>query len=490
MTAGLQYIARNAHDVHVGDKRILFHIPTTSLFDLDRMSGEVLDLFKEQQQVSPADMEARFAGRYAPERILEVVEDFLEMDIIRGDGPARPDHPKVKIENYPLSTIILNVNTGCNLGCSYCYKEDLATPAKGELMGLDTARKSIDLLLREGARRDRVNVVFFGGEPLSNMPLIRGAVDYAEARCAALGKKVDFSLTTNATLLTEEIIDYLNAHRFGIAISMDGPKAVHDKNRKTVGGKGTYDVVAHKARMLLDRYTARPVGARVTLTAGVTDVVAIHHHLKYDLGFAEVGFAPVTSGDIALYNLSNGELHEVFRNMKRLGEDYLTEALAGRSNGFSNMHQLMTDLYEGTKKALPCGAGVGLLAVDHKGDLNLCHRFTGSEIETYGSVDAGIKKKELGAFLEGRAERDGTWCATCRIRNLCSGGCYHESYATYDDIHKPTYHYCDLMRDWIDFGIGVYSRILRDNPRYFEQHVSPRTLLNSNRTFNPLDRGT
>lgn len=167
-------MARNAHDVHVGDKRVLFHIPTTSLFDLDRMSGEVLDLFKERQRVSQADMEARFAGRYAPERILEVVEDFLEMDIVRGDGAPGRDRPRIRIDNYPLSTIILNVNTGCNLGCSYCYKEDLATPAKGELMDLETAQKSIDLLFREGVSRDRVNVVFFGGEPLSNMPLIRG----------------------------------------------------------------------------------------------------------------------------------------------------------------------------------------------------------------------------------------------------------------------------------------------------------------------------
>ncbi|MCF8473234.1 MAG: quinohemoprotein amine dehydrogenase maturation protein [Emcibacter sp.] len=489
MTTGLQYIAQNAHDVIVGDKRILFHIPTTSLFDLDEMSGDILDLFKEKTNVTQSDMELHFKGRYAADQVKGVVEDFLDMEIIKGDALLRPAPPKIKIENYPLSTIILNVNTGCNLGCTYCYKEDLTTPVKGELMGFDVAKKSIDLLLREGKSRDRVNVVFFGGEPLSNMPLIRAAVDYAESRCQEEGKKVDFSLTTNATLLTEDIIDYLNDHKFGIAISMDGPKAIHDKNRKTIGGKGTYDVVSKKAKMLLERYTARPVGARVTLTAGVVDVVSIHNHLKYDLGFAEVGFAPVTSGDMTLYNLSNEELYDVFQNMKKLGEHYLSEALENRNNGFSNMHQMMTDLYEGTKKSLPCGAGIGLLAVDHEGDLNLCHRFTGSDIEKYGSVDTGIKKKELGAFLEGRADREGTGCKTCRIRNLCSGGCYHESYATYDDINMPTYHYCDLMRDWIDFGIGVYSKILHENPRYFEQHVSPRTLLNTGRTFNPTAMG-
>ena len=485
-TQGLKFLSHNAHEVRVGNRRILFHIPTSSLFDLDEVTGDVLDLFREKGDVTLEDLESRFAGRYSPEQILDVLNDFQDMQIISGKGASRPDYPAIKIENYPLSTIILNVNTGCNLGCSYCYKEDLTTPARGERMDLDTAKKSIDLLFKEGQNRDRVNVVFFGGEPLSNMPLIRGAVEYAEDRARKEGKKVDFSLTTNATLLTEDIVDYLNAHNFGIAISMDGPKAIHDKNRKTVGGKGTYDVVAQKARMLLDRYTARPVGARVTLTAGVTDVIGIHHHLKNDLGFAEVGFAPVTSGEIAIFNLNGPELAEVFANMKQLGRQYLDYALEDRNNGFCNMHQLMTDLYEGTKKALPCGAGLGLLAVDHEGELNLCHRFTGSDVPTYGNVETGINKPELGAFLEARAERDGTWCDTCRIRNLCSGGCYHESYAMYEDPQHPTYHYCDLMRDWVDFGIEVYATILDKNPGFFERHVSPRVVLNTERSYSVL----
>ncbi|MCB1806803.1 MAG: 4Fe-4S cluster-binding domain-containing protein, partial [Candidatus Competibacteraceae bacterium] len=91
---------------------------------------------------------------------------------------------------------------------TYCYKEDLTTPAQGAKMDFETARKSVDLLLREGAARERINIVFFGGEPLTNLPLIKQVVDYAEQRCDELGKSADFSLTTNATLLTEDNVDY------------------------------------------------------------------------------------------------------------------------------------------------------------------------------------------------------------------------------------------------------------------------------------------
>lgn len=469
----LHFQPQNAHRVRVEDRDLLFHIPTTSLFEIDDLDGAVLGFFAERGRVAEADVRARFDG-HDPEEVTRRIRSLLDLDIVTDGGPPKPERPAVKIENFPLTTIVLNVNTGCNLSCSYCYKEDLDTPSKGRRMAFETAVQSIGLLLRESPDRDSYNIVFFGGEPLSNFGLIRDVVAHAEPRFAALGKSVGFTLTTNATLLTEEIVDFLDAHRFGLTVSMDGPKALHDRNRKTVGGKGSYDAVASKARMLLARYRSRPVGARVTLTAGVTAVETIWDHLKNDIGFAEVGFSPVTSGAMTAFNLNGDELLDVFEGMKALGRRYRDEALEGRNIGFSNMHQLMQDLWEGRSKALPCGAGVGMLAVDHAGGLNLCHRFTGSDMDLFGDVRGGIEKDKLSAFIEARADRTDKGCATCRIRNLCSGGCYHESYAHFSDPLKPTYHYCDLMRDWVDFGIEVYGELIAKAPEYFSNHIAPR----------------
>ncbi len=463
------------HDVKLGDRHVLFHIPSSGLFELDEVGGELIDYLKTHEEISFAGLQATFNGSVQPADLAQTLENFRELSIL-GEAPGQPDAGMdVRITEFPISTVVLNVNTGCNLSCTYCYKEDLDVPTKGRRMTFDTARKSIELLLAEGAMHARINVIFFGGEPLTNLPLIKQVVEYAEGRCRELGKQVDFSMTTNATMLTEEIVDYLDRHRFGISISMDGPQAVHDRRRITVSGQGTYAVVAAKSRMLLERYRSKPVGVRVTLTSGFTDVLAIHAHLKDDLGFAEVGVAPATSGAVTAFNLQGDELRQVFDSMKTLGLAYRDAALAGRNNGFSNMHQLMSDLYEGRKKALPCGAGVGLLAVDHKGDLNLCHRFTGSDMPLFGNVDDGIAKQALGSFLEDATQRTGKGCSTCQIRNLCAGGCYHESYARFGDPHSPTYHYCDLMREWVDFGIAIYMEILQKNPRFFQTHLSNRS---------------
>lgn len=461
-----------AHDVHVGDRRVLFHIPTSSLFDLDPLSAEVYDML-HQGPVRPDDLKTRFDGRYSVDDVIEVVQEFQILGLIQGrNASVQPALPS--ISRFPISTLVLNITTGCNLSCSYCYKEDLTTPAKSRDMDIATARKSVDLLLEESAERKKVNLVFFGGEPLRRLDYIKDVVTYAETRGREVGKDVDFSLTTNATLLSDDVVDYLDEHRFGVAISMDGPKLQHDKNRLTVGGKGSYDAIIPKVRRILERYRSRPVGARVTLTAGNTDVVAIHAHLRDEIGFAEVGYAPVTAGDNAFFNLTERELLDVFEGFKRLGHAYRDAAVQGRNTGFSNLHQLMTDLHDGTRKALPCGAGVGMLAVDKDGGLNLCHRFTGSDMPLFGTLADGIDKPALGAFIDARLDKEGTGCATCRIRNLCAGGCYHESYARYGDPQHPTYHYCEIMRDWVDFGIEVYVDIMTHNPSFFERYIAPR----------------
>ena len=473
----LFYVDSNAfHDVAVKGRRVLLHVPSTAIFDLDEVTSEVLDFVRPRSTVSFEDLQAHFIHHHlVPKVIIDAIEDLKSLGVLSGAYPDADRGAEVRIKEFPLSTMVFNVNTGCNLSCTYCYKEDLTSPANGDKLDLEKAKKGVELLLREGAQRERLNVVFFGGEPLTNMPLIRAVTEYAELRCKEEGKSLDLSLTTNATLLTEEIVDYFNEHCFGISISMDGPQAIHDRRRKTIGGKGTYEVVAAKTRMLLSRYTARPVGARVTLTAGYSDVVAIHRHLRDEIGFDEVGFAPVTSNPVTTFNLVGDELRAVFESMKTLGREYVAAAIADENTGFSNMHQLLSDLYEGRRKALPCGAGVALLAVDYKGELNLCHRFTGSALPTFGNVESGIAKLELGAFLEGALDRSERGCATCRIRNLCSGGCYHESYVNFSDPLSPVYHYCELLREWVDFGIEAYLEILEKNPEFLHRHVANRS---------------
>lgn len=463
--SSLQLQRQNYRAVGQSGQRFLLHVPTTSMFELDKAADSVLELLEEVGAVSEQDVRGRFDGIFSPDEVCDSLADFIALGVISAERKDFKIAPR-EIEQSPISTLVLTLTTGCNLGCTYCYREDLTTPSKATVMEEDTAKRAIDLLLKESTGHEKVNVVFFGGEPTTRFRSIQALVPYAEAEAERLGKKVDFSLTTNASLLTEEMIAFFHAHRFGISVSMDGDEEIHDRYRITIGGKGTHKQVSKNVRNLLAGHTSRPVGARVTLSGGNTEVARIYRHLYEELGFAEVGFAPATASNDSPLGLDDAEMRTVIDAMKALGREYTEAAKRGMRHGFSNMNQLMQDLYSGTRKAVPCGAGIGLLAVGVEGQLALCHRFTGTAFPSFGDVNAGIAQKELSAFLS-EAQTMHPACQKCSARSICAGGCYHESYVRHGDAMSPTFSHCDFIREWLDFGIECFGEIMRANPSFF-----------------------
>jgi len=108
-------------------------------------------------------------------------------------------------------------------------------------MSWDIAKKSIDFMLSHSADANAIDVSFYGGEPLLNPDLITKCMDYTLKK--AEGKLVSFHVTTNGSLLTDEIIEALLKSNSKITVSLDGPKEIQDKNRKTICGEGTFDLV-------------------------------------------------------------------------------------------------------------------------------------------------------------------------------------------------------------------------------------------------------
>ncbi len=446
-------IKANYHLINIDNKEYMFHIPSSSVFELSKESLELLIKLENKDLIENLDQ--------------EIIDEFVEMEIIGSLFKAK--EKDVKIEKFPAKALVLNVTSGCNLSCTYCYKEDLTSlKNKGE-MTFEIAKQAIDMFYKESPHLEEYSITFFGGEPLSNLKLIKEIISYANDFFGSKNLKIGYGMTTNGTLLTKEIIHYLHDHRVDLTLSIDGPEALHNKTRVYENGKGSYSNVVKNIENLHTIYKNRTVGARVTLTRGVTDIKTIWDHLK-GLGFKEVGFAPVTSGENDFFTLPTAELATVFKGFKELGEDYINEAIKGNFNGFSNLHRTVTDIHEGRKKKLPCGAGVGLLSVSYKGDVDLCHRFTGSDFQSFGNVFEGLDKKNLSKFLEKRVNEKDTNCQTCRIRNLCAGGCYHESYVKYGTPEKSVLHYCDDMRNWIDFAVYAYVRIKLNNPSFFDKY--------------------
>ncbi len=152
-----------------------------------------------------------------------------------------------------------------------------------------------------------------------NFPVLKSTIAYARRRAAEVGKDMDFSLTTNATLLRPDVIEFLADERVGVTISIDGPEEMQDKFRVFNNGAGSYAVAAPKIKALLARHRSRPIGARVTLTRQTLDVRRIYRHLTDELGFWEVGFAPVTTAPGRDYAISDGGFDHLLVAVPRAG---------------------------------------------------------------------------------------------------------------------------------------------------------------------------
>lgn len=161
---------------------------------------------------------------------------------------SKIEHPKTRDLEYQLNNrceqIVLQVTQSCNLVCFYCPYANktggaLQRDHSNKMMSWETAKACLDFYTSHSTENEDAHISFYGGEPLIAFSLIKKCVEYANE--ILLGKNIHYSMTTNGTLLTDEMIDFFVEHDFDLMFSIDGPEAIHDINRKRCDGSGSFE---------------------------------------------------------------------------------------------------------------------------------------------------------------------------------------------------------------------------------------------------------
>jgi uncharacterized protein len=466
-------VPREFHAFQAAGRDFLYLVPSAAVFGLDTPTAAVLRIVTESKCDENGVVEA-LADRFDGSTVRAAIAELLDVRAIGYEQQPEPEAPRMlPMMPFPLNTMVLNVTNQCNLACTYCYEYgedkivDTEHGKQSKFMTASTARDSVEFLLKESGRV--AHLTFFGGETLLNFPVLKETIAYARRRAADLSKEIDFSLTTNATLLKPDIIEFLADNQVGVTISIDGPRDLQDKFRVFHGGAGSYDVIAPKIKELLRRHRSRPIGARVTLTSDTLDITRIYRHLTEEMGFWEVGFAPVTTSPNQNYAIGERGFDRMLGQFRALAAEFLEHVVANHHHGFSNVKDTLEEIHKGVSKAYPCGAGLGLLGVSTDGDVALCHRFAGSDAHKFGTVRDGIDRDVQLAFLQQHHIADKTDCRVCWARPLCSGGCYHEAHVRYGTTMHPNLHYCEWIRGWTDTCLKIYGELSERNPAFLER---------------------
>ena len=466
---------REFHPFKADGVTYLYMVPSAGIFRMEGPSNAIIEALGKGPKVK-TELINELSDQFNIDLLLETIDELTEIRAIGDVGAPKDLVPNdLPPAGFPLTTMVLNVTNKCNLACTYCYEygEDKIVDTQygdqPKFMAEETAKESVEFLLEESRGQEVAHITFFGGETLLNFPVLQDTVAYARRRAAEEGKRIEFSLTTNATLLRPEIIEWLADNQIGVTISIDGPKEVQDGLRVFHNGKGSYDVIEPKIKAPLKRHKTRPIGARVTLTQKNMDVLSIFQHLTEDMGFWEVGLAPVTTQDQRDYAITSDGKDKMLEQFEILAQEWLECALKDEHHGFSNVKDTLEEIHKGVSKAYGCGAGLGLMGVATDGDVSLCHRFAGSPEHTIGSISEGIDREKQEEFLVDHHIASKTDCHTCWARPICSGGCYHEAHVQYGTSSHANLHYCTWVRSWTHTCLEIYGALAEKNPKFLNR---------------------
>lgn len=154
----------------------------------------------------------------------------------------------------PINVLIKPASSACNMCCSYCFYQDVASHRESAFQGM----LSPDML--EGVVASAMayaegscTFLFQGGEPtLAGLDFYRRLIALEEKHVKP-GVKVYHAIQTNGYALNEAWCAFFREHRFLVGVSLDGPADLHNLNRKDRVGKHTYNQVM-RGISLLERF--------------------------------------------------------------------------------------------------------------------------------------------------------------------------------------------------------------------------------------------
>jgi uncharacterized protein len=344
----------------------------------------------------------------------------------------------------------------CNLRCTYCYTgRKFSRPMSHEILG-----KSVDLALARAG--SELRIAFFGGEPLLHFALMRETEGYlAEAltRSPRPPPSVRWLVNTNATLLTDDVLDWLAPPRAAtVFVSLDGPRDVHDARRVDPAGRGTYD----RVRDGIGRLHARQVPFAVLAVIGTASASAVGRVLEelLPLGAQQIHLA-LNYRDLwqerAIADLREG--------LATAAEVWMAEFRAGRTCAVEPLHtKILTHL----KGGIPCPSRCLLegdeFTVAPSGRIYSCAQMVEEDQRAelvIGHVNTGFDWDQV-RRLAAQKERVEELCAPCALRDRCQSHCGCRHLALSGELGRITRVLCEVEAALVEAADRLAATLFRE----------------------------
>lgn len=334
-----------------------------------------------------------------------------------------------------MLTVIFKSLHNCNLRCSYC---SVGEKTESRVITKDGLTRAMVYAGKEAVRRGEthLNLLLHGGEPML-IPCEWYICGYEAIEEAYPHLKKRFCIQTNGTILTPEYLKFFQNYNVRVGISLDGPKDVHDAQRRDIHNHGTYNQIMKNISVL------QQAGIQVA-TLMVLTKPALNLGFDYIKDFANQKL-PIKINPMLSMGEANGhdelvlDAGDYASYLIRLFYYLLENQVEVSVRPLENL--LRAAIY-GTRPAgctFDAKCHERFLCVDSEERLYPCGRFADMGLFSIGTLQDGITREgqsRIQTLLQRRRLGSDKACLNCNAYRICSGGCSAWGYLvnTYDMV--------------------------------------------------------
>ena len=439
-------------DIMNGNEYFIYHRFFGNIMKINYMTKIFIDYFQDPHTINDF---IRSNQNYSIEEINQTLMLCLEKKFIYSLKKDFDEYELVKYDknfnNYGTKYLRLYITQNCNFKCTYCFEKK---HSGFEYMSLETIINSFYAFkkyLDSGDCLNTIKINYYGGEPLLRFDIIETSLPYLRKIFKEYKSVIKITINTNGTLLNREIIEWAIKNKIHFYISIDGSKNTNDKNRIFQNGRGTYEEIIKKIKLLVEIASTEYITEFLTILVTVTsenlfdikNLIAILEKLGVKNISLNVAFTCAIGNmkNENWNNLSTKELDYFINTILEMQEKKFDSGLhIGGMWGYLQQRILKG----GSVFCQACGNEIGVSA---EGKLFACPCTLDHEKYSIGylSKDSFVFNSNFKYFLN-RKVYNIPKCEDCGISGICRGGCPATSILNNKTIYDPIQ--CDF---WLKF---------------------------------------
>ncbi|MGE5405573.1 MAG: radical SAM protein [Candidatus Saccharibacteria bacterium] len=364
----------------------------------------------------------------------------------------------------------ISVTQKCNLACKYCYvdKYDFA-------MSLNTASKVVDFIFENTPAGERIDIGFFGGEPLLVFDLVQQIAEMIVEHPAYPEYKVYIDIVSNGTIFSDDIAKFLREYNIGYCLSCDGPALVQDKMRCFRNGKGSSALVEANLKH------ARSVLPSVLVNA-------VYHPLTYSHMpqvveyFSAMGLRQIYLNPDFTASWSREDAESLASVYKQVAKQYIEYYIEGKPHYISLIDSKIAVILRGGFKASErCRMGQGEFAFGPSGNIYLCERLIGNDSGGHHCI--GNVHNDFD-YYAARCQPVSTTpvnneCVSCGIKDYCTNWCGCSNYFSSGSYNRVGPFLCASEKAAIFAAFYAFNTLEQEIGPSFLRHLIGAPAANS-----------